>query len=300
MPIACVTISNMQILMSPPKDFSFYETLHSHGWRHLQPFIPDDEKNCLTRIERLSTGNVMKMEITEEDGRLSVQTEDQADAPEVEAITRRMFQLDHSIATFHAYCERDPHLAHIPRLKQGRLLCSPTVFEDCLKVILTTNTTWSQTTAMTERIINSFGSVLPSDTSLHAFPTPQQIAETPFDDFAAASRLGYRASAIHTLAIDVANGTLDLEDFRDPDIPTDILCKRILTLKGIGPYAAACLMLYLGRSGKVNVDSVARTLLAGELGHPVSDREVHDFFAKYGEWQGLVYNFYRWKHNEAA
>ena len=193
-----------------------------------------------------------------------------------------------------------PELAHIPAKRQGRLLVSPTLFEDVCKVICTTNTTWAQTKGMTTRIVHTFGPPWPGDRSRRAFPTPSQIAVVPFEEFAAATRLGYRAQAVHRLAVDLAGGNMDLEAWRDRAVASPDLWKRLLSLRGIGPYGAACLMLYLGRGDRVNVDSWARTMVSRELGRPVTDSEVHAFFEPYGEWRGLVYSFYDWRGEEAT
>ncbi|MDQ2799020.1 MAG: hypothetical protein M3Y13_05180, partial [Armatimonadota bacterium] len=188
-----------------------------------------------------------------------------------------------------------PKLAHLPAQKQGRLLRSPTLWEDAVKVILTTNTTWAQTKAMTARLCEHFGSALPADPARHAFPTPAQIAFPPFEDFAARAKLGYRNASVHGLATAIVAGQLDLEGWQHTDMTATELRTRLLGLRGIGPYGAACLMLYLGRPEHVNADSWARMLLSKELGWPVTDKEVHGFFADYGEWCGLVYNFYPWR-----
>jgi len=126
------------------------------------------------------------------------------------------------------------------------------VFDDVAVVILTMNTTWAQTKAMVGRIVDYFGSPWPVEPALRAFPTPQQIASVPFDNFVATARLGYRAKAVHGLATDVANGTTDLETLRDPSLPSEEVLKRLLVIHGIGPYGAACLLLYLGRGDRVN------------------------------------------------
>jgi len=83
-------------------------------------------------------------------------------------------------------------------------------------------------------------------------------------------------------------------------VPTVDLTKKLLTLPGIGPYAASCLLIYLGRYDRVNVDSWARTMVGRELGHAVTDKEVHAFFEPYGEWKALVYHFYPWKDEPIA
>lgn len=164
-----------------------------------------------------------------------------------------------------------------------------------IKVIATVNTTWAQTIAMTTRLVEHFGAPLPSDPNLHAFPTPQRLAAVPFDEFAARARMGYRNAYVHAIATRITNGEIDLEAWQEENLTAEELRKRLLSLPGIGPYGAACLMLYLGKPEHVNADSWARMLLSKELGRPVTDKEVLAFFAHYGQWRGLVYNFYAWK-----
>jgi N-glycosylase/DNA lyase len=107
--------------------------------------------------------------------------------------------------------------------------------------------------------------------------------------------MGYRNAYVHALATSIAEDRLDLEALQTEDRAAEELRKRLLSLPGIGPYGAACLMLYLGRPEHVNADSWARMLLSKELGRAVTDKEVLAFFSEYGEWRGLVYNFYAWR-----
>jgi len=200
-----------------------------------------------------------------------------------------MLQMDLPMGEFHAYCRNQAALASIAERGRGRMLRSPTLWEDVVKVIATTNTTWAQTIAMTARIVAAFG------TEGLAFPSPAQIAAVSLDEFAAKARMGYRNAYVHAIASAIANGSLDLEAWQAEALPAVDLRKRLLSLPGIGPYGAACLLLYLGKPEHVNSDSVARAALAQELGRPVTDKEVHAFFEAHGEWRGLIYNFYPWK-----
>jgi len=161
-------------------------------------------------------------------------------------------------------------------------------------VIATVNTTWAQTIAMSGRLVQQFG------TEGRTFPTPTQIAAVPFDEFAAKARMGYRNAYVYAIASAIVNGELDLEGWQEEDLSAEDLRKRLLSLPGIGPYGAACLMLYLGKPAHVNADSVARALLGKELGRPVTDKDVRTFFESHGEWRGLVYNFYPWRGTEEA
>jgi len=259
----------------------------------LLPFSWNEERATLTRIERFSDGSTHRLEFSEADGGIHVDFTGQCDPLQLNRIVTRIFQLDRSVADFHAYCRTRAELAHVPHEKHGRFLCSPTLFEDTMKVLLTTNTTWAQTSAMVKRLVGAFGSPLQGSHS-NAFPSPEQIASVPLPEFAEVARLGYRAPAAHSLACSVSEGDIDLESLRDTELDSDHVWKRLLALKGIGPYGAACLMLYLGRGDRLNVDSWARMLVSRELGRAVVDKDVHAFFADFGRWKGFAYSFYRW------
>lgn len=290
----------MHLTLPIPDDFSFLETMNAHGWRVLLPFAWHDGTQTLERIERLKDGRVVRMTLHAEADCVCIEVHETVDEAEVIGKVRRMLQLDLPVDRFHAFCDADHRLACIREKRQGRLLCSPTLWEDVCKVILTTNTTWTQTKLMTQRLVQSYGSPLASDPGCRAFPTPQQVAAVPFEEFAATARFGYRNASIHSLAGEICRNEIDLESLCNPYLPTPELWKRLLALRGVGPYAASCLMIYLGRYDRVNVDSWARMMVGKELGRPVTDKEVHAFFAPYGEWSGLVYHFYPWSVEEPA
>ena len=277
-----------------PSDFSFLETLSAHGWRRLLPFVWQEEMQTLERVEEVGDGNVVRLRLHAEDGQIRVEVEGNADADEIRRRVRRMLQMNVPLTDFHAYCVSRPELAHIAACRRGRMLRCPTLWEDAVKVIATTNTTWAQTIAMTARLVEHFGA------SGRAFPSPQRIAAVSFDEFAAKARMGYRSAYVYQIATEISEGRLELEGWQEEALTAEALRKRLLSLPGIGPYGAACLMLYLGRPEHVNADSWARTLLAKELGRPVTDKEVHAYFADHGKWRGLVYNFYPWHGDDIS
>ncbi len=281
----------MEFRLAAPSDFSLLETVSAHGWRRLLPFQWEEETQTLSRAEALSDGRVIVLKISAADGggAVQVQTDTDCDPEEAAAWVNRMLQLDLPLDDFHAYCRTRPELAHLAECRRGRLLRCPTLWEDAVKVIATTNTTWAQTIAMTARLVGEFG------TEGRTFPAPAQIAAAPLDDFAAKARMGYRAAYVHSIAAALCGGTLGLEAWQTEDPTADELRKRLLSLRGIGPYGAACLLLYLGKPAHVNSDSVARAALSQELGRSVTDKEVHAFFEGHGQWRGLVYNFYPWR-----
>lgn len=108
--------------------------------------------------------------------------------------------------------------------------------------------------------------------------------------------LGYRAPYVLELARAVVSGALALEALASPDIPTADLRKRLLAIKGVGDYAAAHLLMILGRYDFVPVDSWARKMVSREWhgGEPVGRAEVEAAFARWGGWKGLAYWFWEW------
>lgn len=258
------------------------------------PFSWDEALQTLEHVQEFPSGNVVLARLHEEAGRVHVEALGDVSEAEVIRSVQRILQIDLALHEFHGYCRKRPKLAPIADARQGRMLRSPSLFEDVIKVIATANTTWTQTIAMTSRLVEHFGAPLSQDPTRRAFPTAGRIASAPFDEFAAKARMGYRNSYAHSIATSIASGELDLEAWQTEDLSADELRKRLLSLPGIGPYGAACLMLYLGKPEHVNVDSWARTLLSKEIGKPVTDKEVTAFFADHGPWRGLVYNFYPW------
>ncbi len=83
-------------------------------------------------------------------------------------------------------------------------------------------------------------------------------------------------------------------------MPTDEVRKSLLAIKGIGPYAAANLLMLLARYDYLPVDSWARTLVSHEWyeGEPVGEKEIQDAFVDWGEWRGLAYWCWDWRYNQ--
>jgi 3-methyladenine DNA glycosylase/8-oxoguanine DNA glycosylase len=87
-----------------------------------------------------------------------------------------MLGLDQDFAAFYALARTEIKLAGVEANARGRILRSPTLFEDVVKTILTTNTTWAGTIRMVETLVSQFGAPIPSDPVRRAFPAPGDIA----------------------------------------------------------------------------------------------------------------------------
>ncbi|HET9910966.1 MAG TPA: hypothetical protein VFQ13_03700 [Anaerolineales bacterium] len=302
----------MRFTLPAHKPFNFLSVVNSHGWRQLAPFSYDENSNTLYYVLRFSNGRVIELALHDGKDGVIIETEKLAktERREVAESVTWMFGLDMDFSAFYAAARGEPKLTHAKKLARGRVLRSPTLFEDVTKTILTTNTLWGATRNMTSKLVNELGEPLnvgarSSRPVVEApvkksFPTPEAIATSSPDFLKEKIRVGYRAPAIHELAVRVASGVFDLEALKTSELPTLELRKELLTINGVGPYAAANLLLILGRSDFIPVDSWALKLVSYEWyrGKPITAREVEKRFEKWGEFKGLAFWFWDWKYNE--
>lgn len=218
---------------------------------------------------------------------------------------RRMLRLDEDLAPFHALCRRiGGRWRGVAEAGLGRLLRSPTVFEDAVKTICTTNVRWGGTKAMVGRLVQSLGEPGPLSGDRpaghpNAFPTPLRIAAADGRTLGEA-RLGYRAPYVRALSERIASGELDLEELHGSDASTDEVRRLLCDIKGIGPYAAATLLMLLGRYGDVAIDSVYRSFVRRRYfrNREPSSEELESVYRHWGKWKHLGYWFDLWHDTE--
>lgn len=199
-----------------------------------------------------------------------------------------ILNLDLNLRPFYRRIAEDDAYAWIAKLRGGRMLRAPTFFEDVVKMILTTNCSWSLTELMNERLIENFGRAASNGT--RCFPRPEAIADSSETFLRREVRLGYRAPFVLELARRVASGALDIESFRSANDSAAELHRALRGIKGVGEYAASNLLKLLGRYDYLGLDSWCRAKYA-ELhngGTAVPDREIELHYARFEEWKGLV------------
>jgi N-glycosylase/DNA lyase len=202
-------------------------------------------------------------------------------------LIRHLLRLDEDLSGFYARAAKDRGLAWVTS-GAGRMLRSATVFEDVVKTICTTNCSWSATVRMTNALVEELGRA--ASDGRHAFPTPTAMAEAPPAFYTEAARAGYRGAYLRQLATDVAEGRLDLEALADPTLEDLEVEQRLLALPGVGPYAAAHVMLTsLGRYGRLILDSWTRPKYAKVTGRQAADDAIQRRFRRYGEYAGLAF-----------
>jgi 3-methyladenine DNA glycosylase/8-oxoguanine DNA glycosylase len=293
-------MNTSHIQLSSPNRLPLRAIVRSHGWCQLWPLRWEETDGVLSRTEQLGA-QVVELDIRqagEQSLDCTVRSTAALSAADQAELTARlcwMLSLDVELDEFYRLCAAEPKLAHVPREGKGRILRSPSLFEDAVKCICTTNTTWAQTKGMVRRLVERLGAPGPVDEH-RAFPAPQAVAAAGEALLKDEVRLGYRSPYVHQLALSVAHGELDLETLRVSTEPTPELRGRLLAIKGIGPYAAATLLNLLGHYDHIGVDTWARKLVSSQFyaGQPVTDADVQAAFESFGSWRALAFWFYDW------
>jgi 3-methyladenine DNA glycosylase/8-oxoguanine DNA glycosylase len=262
---------------------SFTRTIHSHGLASLPPATV--ELSPLRYRRRFRIGNrVVELTFEERDGRLLAQSPSRpgrGDIERVRALVAKMFRFRDDLAPFYAKISGDKVLGWAGN-GAGRILASPTVFEDVIKTICTTNCAWSATVRMTTALVELGGG---------AFPEPALLARTSQSWYRDVARMGYRGPYVRSIANDVVSGKLDLESLAELARHSDEEVEdMLLALPGIGSYGAAHVMQLLGRHRLLVLDSWTRPTylrLAGKK--RAADSTIRRTFARYGAYAGLAF-----------
>ena len=197
----------MEITIPTPEGFSFKRTAISHGWYDLPPFDFDRERWLLTRVIEARPARPIAVEVSESRDGLKVRAGRKVSNRQLQTIirdVRHIFRLDDDMAAFYALVGHEADFAWIARSGAGRLLRSPTVFEDLVKTICTTNCSWALTSKMVSSLVGALGAETVD--GRRAFPTPEAMAAAGDSFFRDEMRAGYRAPYFRELAERVAGG----------------------------------------------------------------------------------------------
>jgi 3-methyladenine DNA glycosylase/8-oxoguanine DNA glycosylase len=281
-----------------------WRTFVSHGLTDLPPMVLDAATRSMEITLALGPGRArtIRVEPVRSDRAAVVLLGRRVRRGELEAAVdsiSHVLRLDQDLSGFYALVADDPDLAWAAS-GAGRLIRSPTVFEDVVKTVCTTNCSWSATTRMVGALVEHLGQPAPGapveGPRGRAFPTPAAMAAAPEDFYRDVARAGYRGRYLRALARSVADRSLDLEALgraTPEELPDDELAARLQALPGVGPYAAAHVMTLLGRYTRLILDSWTRPTYASLAGRPtVTDAAIVRRFRRYGRWAGLAFWLY--------
>jgi len=284
--------TELELVGAGGEPVDLWRTINSHGLVDLPPTRIDAEARTLEATVRIRGARPRTIVLSEgTPGRALLRAVGPRPgarlARDLAGAAAHLLRLDEDLAGFYAIAAADPALAWATR-GAGRIVRSPTVFEDVVKTICTTNCAWSATERMVGALVSNLGDEGPG--GRRAFPTPAAMAVAGEAFYRDVVRAGYRGRYLLELATRSADGRLDLEALNDPEPSDDEVEQRLLALPGVGPYAAAHAMMMLGRYSRLILDSWTRPKYARlNGGKPVKDATIVRRFRRYGHWAGLAF-----------
>lgn len=253
-PSSVTTTGSLQLAAPTPYDLD--RVARGHGGVGLAPSAYDGTR--LHRVLRLPAGEAAVVVSPD----LRVTWSGAADAAEVRRQLGVVLALDDDLGALWDACDRLPSLSWVRAVGAGRVLRSPSAWEDLVGTLAATNTSYAATRRRVGALVTG------------AFPTPERVARLGEDGLRAAG-WGYRAAALRRLAEGIGNG-LDVEAWRGGDLDDEQVLARLRALPGFGPFAAATALPLMGHRPRPLV-------LDGWLRQQVPDIER---FRVLGRWAG--------------
>jgi N-glycosylase/DNA lyase len=284
--------AELELVGAGGEPVDLWRTLTSHGVADLPPNAIDEEGRTLETTLAIPRGRARTIHIRAGRPGFALVEGDDIGARDAILLTdtaRHMLRLDADLSTFYEVARDDVDLSWTV-MGSGRMLRSPTVFEDVVKTICTTNCAWSATVRMVGALVSELGVEAPD--GRRTFPTPEAMAKAGEAFYKKTVRAGYRGPYLRSLASDVAAGKLDLEGLNDPELPDEEVATRLLALPGCGPYATAHMMMLLGRYSRLILDSWTRPKYARLRGRKASDKTIERRFRPYRDYAGLAFWLY--------
>lgn len=285
----------MQLTLQTPPGFSFRRTVWSHGWYSLAPFRCDATGDRLDGTLALPGGGAVSYGLCFRRGRVVVDVgrppagHDETELRQtLRRAVRRVLNLDLDLSGFHDAARACKGMGWMADEGLGRMLRSPSIWEDLVKLVLTTNCSWAFTTRMIDALVDGYGDRAPG--GARAFPRPESLARAGEAALRERVRAGYRAPHLASLAREVAAGRIAPESWEAGLADPADLRRELLELPGVGPYVAENMLKLLGRPDGLALDSWLRAKYARVYhgGRSVTDRTIARRYARMGEWGGLA------------
>jgi 3-methyladenine DNA glycosylase/8-oxoguanine DNA glycosylase len=296
----------LRLYQQTPEDFDFATAVGSYGFFALAPNRWDPGMGALTTaLQADGLALEVRIRTARRSGRDAVCIE----APGHKSLTgkqrrgllsvvRRMLRLDEDLTDFHGVCACEAELRPAAEMRFGRLLRSPTLFEDVVKTMCTCNITWRQTLSVVRRLVERYGDPAVNNVSICAFPRPERIAATSEKELRESCGVGYRADWIITFTRQVVEGEFDVVKCEDAGLPTDELYRYLRTIRGVGDYAASGLCILLGRYDRLAFDTVLMNHYRQRFPRrKATPTNIKKHYARYHPYEYLVYWWELWNRH---
>jgi DNA-3-methyladenine glycosylase II len=203
---------------------------------------------------------------------------------------RRMLGLTQPVAEFERTYRSHPVIGRLIAARPGlRVPVSPTPFEALTWAITGQQITVKAALSLRRKMIQAAG--LTHSGGLVCYPDAQRLATLEEADFRAAGFSRTKALTLIGLAATVRSGEIPLDAWID-DLPVDEIRKRLLSVRGIGPWTIDYTLLrgFGWLDGSLHGDVAVRRNLQTLLGEPekITEDNAKRWLAQFSPWRALI------------
>lgn len=224
------------------------------------------------------------IELYEKDSDIIIAGSNQND---FENIWRNYFDLDRNYEQIINDISINETVKKAAEYSSGIRLLNQEPWEALCSFIISQNNNIPRIKGIVERLCENFGEKIEGG---YTFPSYKTIARLTVEDLAVI-RSGFRAKYILDAAQKVASGEIDLEALKSIDY--DTAREKIMTIKGVGPKVADCVLLY----GLSHKNAFPRDVWINRALDSLFDGKIPDCVGNYG---GIVqqYIFHYIRNNQ--
>lgn len=211
----------------------------------------------------------------QKDGNIIIEGANQND---FEKIWHHYFDLERDYGKIIDYVSQNNTVAKAAQFSGGIRLLNQEPWEALCSFIISQNNNIPRIKGIVERLCENFGTKINGG---YTFPSAEVIAQLTLDDLAII-RSGFRAKYILDAAKKVAHGEINLEALKAVDY--DTAREKIMTIKGVGPKVADCVLLY----GLGHKNAFPRDVWINRALDQLFDGNIPDSVGEYG---GIVQQY---------
>jgi len=264
-----------------PNNYSLERTILCHGWVFLDPFRY--EAGVLSFAFTSDSGVCHFVSVKQFENRVQVASSGKLSDAALQQVARVIATDELTERLMQTAKKLSKGAYDLVRSGSGRMLKSPTLWEDLAKTLLTTNCNWRKTQSMVTNLCAEFGFVVEG---VSAFPTASIIAEAD-DDSLKGCGLGYRVGYLKALAKMCDCGALDE---CEADVSTEKRVELLNSVKGFGHYSVSHALVLLRDYSRIPIDSDSTAYLK-KLGF--EGKAMHDAYASWDKYRFWGYKLGR-------
>jgi len=275
-----------------PDNYCLEMTCHIHGWKNLSPFEWNPEDNSLSfacwagdwpvDVKTIQSGKTIKAFIK------SHNSLDDKNKEELSCLIRRSLGLDTDTKNLLKKAKQlGAEYERLVLSGAGRMLRTPTLWEDAAKTLFTTNCSWSLTKKMCQAACSD-KFCKPTPKGRYPFPMPEIFVQFESFDLKKLMPIGYRSEYFINLAKHFSQDP-SLKGIEINGYDYQTAYQLVSSLRGFGPYASTHLMLICGYFDRIPVDTVVISYLKSNYRFRKPEAFIDRHYKKWKEykWWGL-------------